>query len=251
MQFVKMLGFATNIRKRAITAVSVTPPVTPELQMTKTLTVAAVEKLKADPTKRIEISDGFVPALRVVVSPTGNKSFAVRFKHYGRPKKLTIGSVDKFSLTQARDLARAALCEVAKGNDPTAQKKAARARAKVAARTDEDLVETVVEDFIRRHVVNLKSAPDVMRLLRKELRPWRGQQIQDITKREVLKLVDDVHDRGSPTTARRLLANLKKFFSWLIERDILFASPCVSVKPPSEGSIAIGYSRTKNSGGFS
>jgi Arm DNA-binding domain/Phage integrase central domain len=201
--------------------------------MAKSLTAAAVEKLKPDPIKRLEVSDGLIPALRVVISPTGNKSYAVRFKHFGRSKKLTIGPVAAFSLAEARDLAREALCEVAKGNDPTQQKRAARATARTAARASEDFVENLVEDFFRRHVSKLKSSPHVIRLLRKELQPWNGQRVQDIAKRDVIKLIDDIHERGSPTTARRLLTNLKRFFSWMIERDVLSVSPCAGVKPPS------------------
>lgn len=201
--------------------------------MAKTLTAAAVEKLKPDPNKRVEVSDGLIPALRVVIAPNGSKSYAVRFKHLGRPKKLTIGPAAAFSLTEARNRAREALCEVAHGNDPCELKKAARVAAVAAARHSGDLVEVIAEDFIRRHVSKLKSSADVTRLLRKELQPWHGRRVQDIAKRDVIKLIDDVHERGSPTTSRRLLANLKRFFSWLVERDVLPLPPCSGVKPPS------------------
>ena len=51
-----------------------------------------VDRLKPNPTKRIEVSDGMMPALRVVVQPNGAKSYAVRFRQDGRPKKFTIGA---------------------------------------------------------------------------------------------------------------------------------------------------------------
>lgn len=228
-----MLCIVTNIRERAITAVFGYPTGYPGSGMAKALTAAGVEKLKPDPSKRIEISDGLLPALRVVIAPNGGKSYAVRFKHLGHPKKLTIGPVGSFSLTEARDRAREALREIAHGNDPCELKKSARAAAIAAVRQSDDLIENQLTGFIRRHVAKLKSSADVTRLLRKELQSWKGRRVQDIAKRDVIKLIDEVHERGSPTTARRLLANLKRFFSWLIERDILAVSPCAGVKPPS------------------
>jgi integrase len=201
--------------------------------MQNVLTAASVQKLKPDGNKRIEISDGMLPALRVVIAPTGAKTYAVRFKQFGKSKKLTVGPVGAFSLAEARAMAREALCEAARGNDPCELKKAARAAAAAADRQSEDLIETRLDEFISRHVSKLKSSADVTRLLRKELHPWKGRRVQDIARRDVLKLIDDVHERGSPTTARRLLANLKRFFSWLIERDVLQSSPCASVRPPS------------------
>ena len=73
--------------------------------MARSLTVPMIEKLKADPAKRVEVSDGLLPALRVVVQPSGAKSYAVRYRHRGRPAKLTIGPVGVVSLAEARDAA--------------------------------------------------------------------------------------------------------------------------------------------------
>lgn len=110
--------------------------------MQNVLTAASVQKLKPDGNKRIEISDGMLPALRVVIAPTGAKTYAVRFKQFGKSKKLTVAPVGAFSLAEARAMAREALCEAARGNDPCELKKAARAAAAAADRQSEDLIET-------------------------------------------------------------------------------------------------------------
>ena len=34
--------------------------------------------------------------------------------------------------------------------------------------------------------------------------------------------------------ANRALAHLSKFFNWLCEHDVVAASPCAGVKPPSD-----------------
>ena len=62
--------------------------------MAKTLTAAAVAKLRPGSTRR-EIPDGGAAGLYLVVQQSGVKSWALRFRRpNGVPAKLTLGSVD-------------------------------------------------------------------------------------------------------------------------------------------------------------
>ena len=88
----------------------------------------------------------------------------------------------------------------------------AERRAIRTEQNSDDLLENALEEFLRRHVAKLKSARHVERLLRVELRPWRGRRIQEIVKRDVIKLIDGVHDRGAPTTARRTARQSQAIF---------------------------------------
>jgi integrase len=54
-----------------------------------------------------------------------------------------------------------------------------------------------------------------------------------IRRRDVLDVLDSVVERGSPVLANRLLARLKHFFKWTVERGILEASPVLGLRPPS------------------
>ena len=58
--------------------------------MTKALTPKRIEAEKPA-TARKEIPDGLLPGLYLVVQPSGAKSYAVRYRHAGAPRKLTIG----------------------------------------------------------------------------------------------------------------------------------------------------------------
>ncbi len=200
--------------------------------MPKILTAAAVERIKPDPQKRVEIADGGCTGLRLVVHPTGAKTWAFVWKRGSARGKYTIGSTDSFTLSEARDAAREAAKLVARGIDPLQARKDERSAAEAERRADRDLVEKVVEDYLSRHVSGLKSAGEVSRLLRKELAPWHGRRITAITKRDVVDLLDKLVDRGAPTTANRLRANLKAFLGWCVERDILTASPAENVRAP-------------------
>lgn len=60
--------------------------------MTKTLTAIAVRNLRPRAV-RYETPDGGCRGLWVIVQPTGVKSWAVRYRFCGVPRKLTLGSV--------------------------------------------------------------------------------------------------------------------------------------------------------------
>ncbi|MEQ8935743.1 MAG: Arm DNA-binding domain-containing protein, partial [Amphiplicatus sp.] len=93
----------------------------------KSLTIRAVEALKPR-AERYEVSDAGGP-LRIVVQPNGKKSWALRYRHDGRPRKLTFGPFPALSLADAREMTRDALSAVAKGRDPGAEKISARHRS--------------------------------------------------------------------------------------------------------------------------
>src|SRR5215831_20919783 len=101
--------------------------------MTKPLTDIAIGKLKPGAV-RYEVPDAGARGLRVVVQPTGRKSFAVRYRNAaGRARKLTLQA--GITLAAARKLAADALLEVAQGRDPGTTKRNARRDA--GARADD------------------------------------------------------------------------------------------------------------------
>ena len=80
-----------------------------------------------------------------------------------------------------------------------------------------------------------RSAGDAAAQLRREfVAYYRDQPIQSIGRRHILAALDRVTDRGHAIAANRLLANLRKFFGWCLERGILDASPVAGIKRPSK-----------------
>src|SRR5215510_6593771 len=193
------------------------------------LTNRSVEAMKPGPARQ-EIPDSLLPGLYLVVQPSGAKGWAVRYRHQGVPRKLTLGSHPALGLKDARELGAKALRTVAEGRDPGREKIAARA-AKA------DSVDRIVEDFLERHVRRSnrpRTAQETERLLRQHVLPrWRGRVVHDITRRDVLDILDRVVDGGAPIAANRVFAAVRKFFNWCVARDILPASPCAGVKPPT------------------
>src|ERR1700693_461473 len=99
----------------------------------KALTVVAIDKAMPGPARR-EIPDGLLAGLYLIIQPTGAKSWAVRYRVGGRPRKYTIGPYPGIDLSSARELARKALVAVAEGRDPGKEKKDTRRGAASAER---------------------------------------------------------------------------------------------------------------------
>src|SRR2546427_6137423 len=89
------------------------------------LTDRRVKALKPQAT-RIDYHDAQLPGLALRVTPTGEKSWSVRYRHRGRLRRLTLGRLDAISLATARERARDGLQAASKGFDPAAAKQAGR-----------------------------------------------------------------------------------------------------------------------------
>jgi integrase len=197
------------------------------------LTALAVENAKAT-DKRREISDG--RGLYLVVQPSGAKAWCLRYRRRGdhRPRKLTLDG-GALSLAEARAAAAAAMLQVKAGADPAAAKVGAKkAERQAAADRAVDSVEKIIAQFIELYAKRNRSWRATQRIFKNDVLPaWKGRNIHDITKRDVLALLDKIAaDR--PVQANRIFAGLRRLFNWCIERDILAISPCAGVKPPSK-----------------
>src|SRR5258708_30271156 len=124
--------------------------------MTKALTVKRIENANAK-LARQEIPDGLLVGLYLVVQPSGAKSFAVRYRYAGQPRKLTLGAFPAITLEAARDIGGKALRAAAEGRDPATEKQAAKTDAKKAEAEavpgKRDLFENVAPQFIERHAM--------------------------------------------------------------------------------------------------
>jgi integrase len=200
----------------------------------KALTARAVLTVKPDPGKRVEIPDAALPGFYLILQPSGAKSWALRYRYGGKPRKLTLGRYPAFGLKEARTEARKALQLLEYGADPGVVKKTAKAEAREIEETGRDKMAAVVDLFIRRHAQRNRRWRDVLAMFRREVLPkWGEKRIQDITKRDAVDLLDAIVDRGSPITANRLRAHLNTLFGWAKRRDIITASPLEGIKPPA------------------
>jgi integrase len=219
------------------------------------LTAIYVESV-APGDERQEIADrGTGLYLVVQPKPSGAKSWAVRYRYLKQPKKLTLGPVltlakgeaepadieigKPLTLAAARKLAHDALHKLKQGRDPAADKQRGILASKdAAALRAVDSVEAVADRFLRQHVRTKNrdsTRQQVERIFNKEiLTRWKGRSVHDITKKDVVALLEAVA-KGRPILANRTLAIVRKWFNWMIAKDIIKTlSPCAGVEPPAK-----------------
>ncbi len=196
------------------------------------LTARSVENAKPDRSRRLELPDGALPGFYLVVQPSGAKSWAVRYRVGGRPKKFTLGPYPRLSLGDARERARAALRVASEGRDPGRLKLSTQREIEAAIKLR---FGSVVAEFIERYAKpRNRTWHETERLLTKaDLLPWQDRDLRSITRQDILVLVDRMVERGAPIQANRLVAALRRLFGWAVERGLLETSPIASLKPPS------------------
>ncbi|MEQ8367652.1 MAG: integrase arm-type DNA-binding domain-containing protein, partial [Roseicyclus sp.] len=199
--------------------------------MAKAMTTKAVEAFKPGP-KRREIPDPALSGLYLVIQPSGVKSWALRYRYSGKPRKLTLGKWPIMGVADARAAASEAIEALELGNDPGAAKRKAKAARIEAHLSERDKIKTLLEQYAKRHLSTLKSGATVKRELDRHVRTvWGDRDIHDIARRDVIDLLDGIADSGRVVSANRVRSYLGTFFGWCVDRDIIAMSPAQGVKP--------------------
>ena len=203
--------------------------------MAKALTSKTVENYKGDPDKRLEIPDAGLTGLYLIVQPSGAKAWALRYRHAGKPAKLTLGRWPMMGLADARAAAAGAIEAVQHGSNPAAQKKATKAAKLELHLSDRDKVRTLVDQYDKRHLSTLKSGRQARQFLERFIvEAWGERDIHSIGKRDCIDLLDGIVDSGRATTANRVKAHLSAFLNWCVGRDVIAVSAMTGVKPPTK-----------------
>jgi integrase len=175
--------------------------------MRRRLSERLIEGLKAPPAKRYLVYDTVVPSLAVRVSKR-HKTFVVVGRFGKRTSsRHSLGSCVSMTLEQAREKAR-----------------------NYQAPKHSDTFGEVANRFFA-HIATLRRGYEVERSIRRELMPrWGNKPIANITRRDVIEVVDAIKARGAACTAYHVLGYAKRAFNFAIARDILGHSPCDRVR---------------------
>lgn len=198
------------------------------------LTDRKIKSLKpADTGKRYEVMDAVVSSFGVRVTDKGKRTFFLigRFGGNNNPVRRALGDYGAITLEQARDKARTWISLNQKGTDP----KIEEARAKQAElRKQRTSFSSVAEDYLARRVVRHRSKAATTREIRVELvARWAERPITEITRADVINLVEKIADRPAPYSAHLILGHIRALFNWAIARGTygLEASPCDRLHP--------------------
>ena len=166
------------------------------------LTKSAIDALPIL-SKDVVYWDANCPGFGVKVTPKGRKVFVVLYRTAGagsRLRKYTIGTYGRVTLNQARVTAQKVFAAKLEGRDLAAEKRDSRRRM-IADRVDD-----LLEAFIAQHISQNRSAPEISRMLRREIgSAWGTRSIHEITKRDVIDVVSAIAQRGASVAANKTL----------------------------------------------
>jgi integrase len=142
---------------------------------------------------------------------------------------MTLGTFPAMTLAQAHEAHGKAMAVLEKGHDPGLIQVEARAAERQAP-----TVELLADEYLEKWAKLWKRSwkKDAQRLERHVIPLWGRRKAADIMRRDVITMLDDIVERGTPIEANRTLALVRKMFNFALTRDIVPASPCAAVDPP-------------------
>jgi integrase len=203
---------------------------------TKHLTNLFVEKVKPTKGRRVEYFDASFRGLALRVSESGNKSWVLFYRAYGRQHRYTWSNGELMKPDAARKAAALILQKVQDGIDPMLEKRALRDKPLPAA----DTFETLLGDYLEHHARrNMKASTysETKRSLERDVLnrgKWKNLPLASITKRHVMHLVDDIAASGAEVHANRIHSRLRALFNWAVAKDRMVFSPMQGLKPPAQ-----------------
>jgi integrase len=192
------------------------------------LTDRQIKNLKPK-LERYEAWEGRGFGIRVF--PSGIKSWVYMYRFDGKAKRITFGNYPKMSVAKAHLSFGKALADLETGIDPGA--------AMVNLNREDRTAPTVgalASEYLEKWAKPRKrSWEEDERMLIKDVIPHIGKQkAKNITRRDIVTLLDKVLERGSPIAANRTLAVTRRMFNFAVERDIIPHTPCYGIKAPTK-----------------
>ena len=200
---------------------------------TKSLTELFVARVKPPAQGRVEYFDAAFPGLALRVTANGSKSWCTFYRFNGRLRRFTIGSYPAIKPAQARREAAAALDRARGGIDPAVEKRARRYARDPQADTFGALVQDYLERYARKNTAPGTFKETKRVLESQDLAAWHNRPISDISRRDVIDVIDNIAKRAE-VQANRTLARLRALLNWAVEKDRLSSSPIMGMKPPTK-----------------
>ena len=142
----------------------------------------------------------------VRVFPSGRKAYLVQYRAEGRTRRRTIGQQGVLTAEEARKEARKLLGDVAKGGNPSEER-----RVHLQAPTMASLCDRFLSDYAAHHCKpSTRAGYEVV--IRRCIRPKLGpRKINDVRKADIVSFHHDLRDR--PYMANRAVSILSKMFN--------------------------------------
>jgi len=176
-------------------------------------------------------AEGSVRGLKLQITPTGVKSWLLRYERFGRERWMGLGPVDVIDLEEARERALRARRQLLDGMDPLDARRAERAAAALEAAkmvTFKQAAEAYNEQHEKKWK-NRKAAAQFLNTLRDYAFGLIGNlSVAAIDAGQVLRVLEQKHKKypnqrlwdAIPETASRLRGRIESVLDWAAVRGL-------------------------------
>jgi integrase len=183
-----------------------------------------IAKARREGHEAIGSDTGGVAGLQVRCSPKGKASFALYYRPDGAKNRtrLPLGVYGpRFTLALARAAAATARTKIIAGQDPLAERLAAKAaqRQQEAERASRLTTATMFETFVASHYRGSEAGTRTRVHMRRDFLALLGNKnIGDLTRRDIQRVIDHVVARGKLVQARTVFGCVRTYLGWALKR---------------------------------
>lgn len=192
------------------------------------LTDAAIRSAKpSEKARKLFDSEG----LYLEVAPSGGRWWRLKYRWAGREKRLSLGTYPEVNLLEARRRRDEAKRTLAAGNDPSAERRAAK---QASAAASGNTFEAVARDWHRSwsKTRSPKHADQVLRRMELDVFPRIGSTpITSVRAPDIVALAKAVESRGAHDLARRAIQISGQVFRYAIAHGIAEHNPAREFEP--------------------
>lgn len=183
---------------------------------TKPLTAKEIQSAKPK-EKKYKLSDG--GGLFLQVNPNGSKLWRLKYRINGKAKEYAIGTLEFYTLAQAREQREILRKLVHQGIDINEKKKADKKEAAATEALQKNTFYEISQKWLKSYEsqVSENYHTRLGRALKNYLYPTLKQApIQEITRLDIIAILDDLKNRDLQETAKRTAMLLNKIYKYAV-----------------------------------
>lgn len=191
------------------------------------LTDLTIRNAKAGP-KLKKLSDGF--GLQLHIHPNGSKFWRGAYRFAGKQKLIALGAYPDFGPARAREAWQEMRLQLARGLDPSEERKLTRITDAVAKA---DTFDVVAREFLGKREKSGQAEATRAKtewLMGLALPSLGKRPVREISSAEVLFALQKVEARGRLETARRLRAVIGQVFRYAISTARALNDPTIALR---------------------
>ena len=195
------------------------------------LNVKQLDHWKPHPVRTLELIDGFVPGLRVRLSPRNEMSWSLSVRVHGVHRRIAIGK--NLKLAEARRRAEQMRQQIAEGSDPTAERKALDARHLNAAKGFGTLGTVIKSYYENGPGKDLLRGLEAREMVERVLKDHLERPALDVTTAQLQLTIDAYPSKSS---ARHCVIYFRPLARWAAKRGLMAKGDTLETprQPPIE-----------------